>query len=52
MADALSTNGHVILSGILTEEREMMEERLAMLGWLVVDEDIEDIWWSATASPR
>jgi hypothetical protein len=30
----------------------MMNERLGATGWTVVDEDVEDIWWSATISRR
>ena len=52
MADALSANGRAILSGILTEERAMMSNRLSATGWTIVDEDTEDIWWSATISRR
>jgi ribosomal protein L11 methyltransferase len=52
MAAALVPGGHVVLSGILLEEREMMTERLAESGWTVDDEDTEDIWWTATASRR
>jgi ribosomal protein L11 methyltransferase len=48
---ALRRGGHAILSGILTSERDAM---LAVLsnGWRVVDEDAEDVWWSATIAPR
>jgi ribosomal protein L11 methyltransferase len=52
MADALSANGQAVLSGILSDEREMMVDRLTATGWTIVDEDIEDIWWSATISRR
>ena len=52
MADALSANGQAVLSGILSEERETMVDRLSATGWAIVDEDIEDIWWSATISRR
>jgi ribosomal protein L11 methyltransferase len=52
MAEAISPNGRAVLSGILTEEREMMAARLAAEGWVVTDEDIEDVWWSATISRR
>ena len=52
MAPALAPHGRAVLSGILTEEREMMADHLAAAGWVVVDEDIEDIWWSATISRR
>ena len=52
MAGALSADGRAILSGILVEERAMMCERVAESGWAVNDEDVEDIWWSATISRR
>jgi ribosomal protein L11 methyltransferase len=52
MARALTPSGRAVLSGILVEEREMMNDRLTGTGWAVVDEDIEDIWWSATISRR
>lgn len=48
---ALSHGGHAILSGILLTERETMHSALAA-EWRVVDEDSEDIWWSATIAPR
>ena len=52
MAGALSDGGHAVLSGILREERQMVAEWLAGGGWSIVDEDVEDIWWSATISRR
>jgi len=52
MARALSPGGRAVLSGILVEEREMLRDRLSTTGWVLVDEDIEDIWWSATISRR
>lgn len=52
MARALSPGGRAVLSGILVEERDMMCDRLSGTGWVVVDEDVEDIWWSATISRR
>jgi ribosomal protein L11 methyltransferase len=52
MAIAIEPLGRAVVSGILTEEREMMREQLASGGWVVVDEHIEDIWWSATISRR
>jgi hypothetical protein len=30
----------------------MVAEWLAGGGWSIVDEDVEDIWWSATISRR
>ena len=51
MHSALAQRGHAILSGVLSAEREMMLAAAAER-WRVVDEDSEDIWWSATLSPR
>ena len=48
---ALSGGGHAILSGILSTEREMMLSAVSN-EWRVIDEDSEDIWWSATIAPR
>jgi ribosomal protein L11 methyltransferase len=52
MAAALSAGGSAVISGILADEREMMAARLADSGWIIDDEDFEDIWWSATISRR
>jgi ribosomal protein L11 methyltransferase len=52
MSGALSPGGRAVLSGILVEERDMLRDRLRDTGWVVVDEDVEDIWWSATISRR
>jgi ribosomal protein L11 methyltransferase len=52
MANAIAPTGRAVLSGILTEEREMLLETLVAEDWVVTDEDIEDIWWSATISRR
>jgi len=52
MARAMSDGAHAVLSGILVEERGMMTEMLVTSGWHIDDEDIEDIWWSATISRR
>ena len=46
IANALETDGHAILSGILYEERDMMLDVLARGGWTVVREDTEEQWWS------
>jgi ribosomal protein L11 methyltransferase len=51
MRDALAHSGKAILSGILSDERATMVTALNT-GWAVDDEDVEDIWWSATVSPR
>jgi len=52
MARALSPGGRAVLSGILLEERNMLCDHLNGTGWAVVDQDVEDIWWSATISRR
>ena len=43
---SLSPDGEAILSGILESERGEMLDVLAGRGWLVRDEDREDVWWS------
>ncbi len=48
MAEALTENGGVIISGILQDERAHMLEVLHGMGWRVLAEDAEDIWWSAS----
>jgi ribosomal protein L11 methyltransferase len=52
MAPALSDGGRAILSGILVEERASLVDVLDTSGWQIIDEDVEDIWWSATISRR
>lgn len=52
MARALSAGGRAVISGILVEERAMMTETLAASAWRIEDEDVEDIWWTATISRR
>jgi ribosomal protein L11 methyltransferase len=52
MASALERGGHVILSGMLTAERDAMLRALETGGWSVVAEDTEDQWWSATIARR
>jgi len=51
-AGALTDGGRAVLSGVLSSEREMLTEVLAYFGWKLQDEDVEDIWWSATISRR
>jgi len=46
IADALTSDGEAILSGILVEERPTMLDALAVGGWRVVTEDVEGTWWS------
>ena len=50
--NALAQGGRAILSGVLFAEREMLTEVLSYFGWVLQDEDVEDIWWSATISRR
>ena len=50
IAASLESGGHVILSGILVEERERMLEALADRGWRVDAEDREEQWWSVRVS--
>jgi ribosomal protein L11 methyltransferase len=52
MATALGDGGRAVLSGILVEERAALVELLTTSGWRMDDEDVEDIWWSATISRR
>jgi ribosomal protein L11 methyltransferase len=51
IARALATDGHAILSGILSVEREAMLGAI-QANWRVDAEDEEDNWWSATISRR
>jgi ribosomal protein L11 methyltransferase len=48
IAQALTTGGSAILSGILLDERSTMLEVLAVHGWTILAEDAEDIWWSVS----
>jgi ribosomal protein L11 methyltransferase len=48
VARALAADGVVIVSGILQEERAYMTSVLESTGWRIVEDDAEDIWWSAT----
>ncbi len=52
IAAAVGYDGEAILSGILWEERQDMLSVLGAMGWRVVAEDHEDIWWSATVARR
>jgi len=46
IAEGITPDGAVILSGILSEERAHMLRVLARGGWQVTAEDAEDVWWS------
>ena len=52
IAETLAANGRAVLSGILVDERDMLQDVLVRSGWKIEDEDIEDIWWSATIARR
>ena len=46
IAASLTSDGEVILSGIMLEEREMMLSRLRDAGWRATMEESEGEWWS------
>ena len=48
IAGALAAGGRAILSGILYEERDAMLVAIAAGGWRLVEEDSEELWWSAS----
>ncbi len=48
IATSITLDGGVIISGILLEERDQMLQYLHTTGWTVLNEDAEDIWWSAS----
>ncbi len=48
IATSITSDGGVIISGILREERTQMLDVLAATGWTLLAEDAEDIWWSAS----
>lgn len=50
LASALSADGVVLLSGILIEERELMIRALERSGLRVVDDDVEEDWWTVSAT--
>ena len=50
--ESLAGDGRAILSGILGEERPVIEAALDQGGWAVDADDSEGIWWSVTARPR
>ena len=52
IADALEPGGELIVSGILADERDDMRDVLGVAGWRVLEEDEEDVWWSARAVRR
>jgi ribosomal protein L11 methyltransferase len=52
IAESLTADGEVILSGILRDERAHMLAVLEAGGWRVTAEDEEDIWWSVAITRR
>lgn len=52
IAGSLSSGGHAILSGILVDEREMMTAALASGGWSIIEDDVEESWWSVLIKLR
>ena len=48
---SLRPAGHVILSGIMAAEREVMVKALADGGWSIEQEDAEEDWWSVSIAP-
>jgi ribosomal protein L11 methyltransferase len=52
IGEALAPGGRAILSGVLQGEREALLAVLDATGWRVLDEDREDIWWSASIARR
>ncbi|HET7457022.1 MAG TPA: 50S ribosomal protein L11 methyltransferase [Gemmatimonadaceae bacterium] len=52
IAAALAPGGRAILSGVLQEERDALVAVLDATEWRVLQEDREDIWWSASIARR
>jgi ribosomal protein L11 methyltransferase len=50
IANALTTDGQAVISGILTSEAHGFRDRLS--GWHVTHELAEDEWWTAAIAPR
>ncbi len=48
VAQCITPDAHVIISGILLTEREEMVRHVESTGWRLVAEDAEGEWWSAT----
>jgi ribosomal protein L11 methyltransferase len=51
VARCLAPDGVVIISGILQTERAEMLQHLADTGWVMIADDSEGEWWSATIVP-
>jgi len=52
VAEALTSDGVAIISGILKDEQEEMRTALRSSGWSVLQTDEEGVWWSATVARR
>lgn len=52
MRQALRDGGRAIMAGILVEEKPAMLEALSADSWIIMDEDVEDVWWSITVATR
>lgn len=48
IGDALAADGVTVLSGLLAEDRGMIESWLRRAGWTIDQVDEEGIWWSAS----
>jgi ribosomal protein L11 methyltransferase len=48
IATALTADGIAVLSGLLAEERTVIERSLTRGGWKITAVDEEGIWWSAS----
>jgi ribosomal protein L11 methyltransferase len=51
MRAALAADGVAILSGVLLDERETFASVLEQDGWRIVQEDVEDTWWTVAVRP-
>jgi ribosomal protein L11 methyltransferase len=51
MRRALAPGGEVIMSGVLTSERDALLARLTDSGWRLNGEDVEGDWWSGIVAP-
>lgn len=48
IADTMTSDGVAVVSGLLAEERPMVESLLRQFGWSIHAVDEEGIWWSAS----
>ena len=49
---ALTSDGVAVLSGILLDERPMMEQSFRSAQWTAVASETEGAWWSAAIKPK